>query len=136
MVMDGTKWFTEMAKLQSSFAFLNTCNVIDITFANGEVWEVYVAASKEQRQRGLSEVSSLDLDGMLFCYDQPSFMPFHMKNMAMDLNMGWYDQSGQLVASKWVAANHDLPLYCHVPFSYVLESPHVIPPTNLVVSNG
>jgi len=116
-------WQTQMDALCSTARYFATCNVIDIVFVNGEHREVYVAISPDERQRGLAEVASLDLDGMLFFYANPSFVPFTMAKMMMDLDIAWYNQSGELLKFGTFQAGSQAPLFCQQAFSYVLEAP-------------
>lgn len=127
-------WQTQMDALCSTARFLSTCNVIDVAFANGERREVYVAISPEERQQGLAEVASLDLDGMLFFYATPSFVPFTMAKMMMDLDIAWYNESGELLKFGTFQAGSQEPLFCSAAFSYVLEAPAgTLPKSNLKV---
>ena len=91
--MIDKQWNQEMFELCELGQFLLSFNVIDIDFTNGEKIDVYLALTKEQRIRGLSNLSSLDVGGMLFCYDQPSYVPFSMAKMKMDLDIAWFDKN-------------------------------------------
>lgn len=111
--------------------YLHNCDVLDIAFVNGDSMEVYVAYTLEQRQRGLASLSSLDLEGMLFIFDEPSFAPFTASKMLMDIDIAWYDEHGGLLQFKTAVAG-TAALYCPHPFSYVLEAPvGTIPSSNL-----
>lgn len=102
--------------------FFADCDVIDIAFENGSTMEVYVAVSVEQRSRGLASISSLDLDGMLFFYQTPSYVPFTAEKMLMDIDVAWYDRSGALLQLMTAKAGQGA-MYCPRAFSYVLEAP-------------
>lgn len=121
--MEEQSWTEEIQSVCETAAFLKHCDVIDISLSDGSDLEVYVAISQPQRQRGLSEVASLDLDGMLFFYSQPSYTPFTMEKMKIDLDIAWYDKSGKLLDHATYPAGHKNPIYVTQPFSYVLEAP-------------
>jgi uncharacterized membrane protein (UPF0127 family) len=116
-------WQESMDSLCDTASYFSTCNVMDINFVDGSTSEVYVAISKEQRHQGLAQVSSIDLDGMLFVYDKPSLVPFTMAKMNIDLDIGWYDERGKLIKWKMCVAGTTEPQFCPTPFSYVLECP-------------
>lgn len=109
--------------LRSTANFFQSRNVLDIHFLDGSTYEVYLAISPQERQRGLSEVAWIDLDGMLFVYSQPSYTPFTMEKMQMDLDIGWYAADGSLIKKGTFKAGTTEPLYSPQPFSYVLEVP-------------
>lgn len=75
---------------------------IAITGPDGEVagWCVLLAATSEQRQRGLMEVTDLGgYAGMLFVWDADSSSGFYMRNTPMPLSIGWFDADGALVST-------------------------------------
>lgn len=126
-----------MQTLCETARFLSSCNVLDIYFENGSTLEVYVAASPEQRSAGLANVASIDLDGMLFVYDTPSYVPFTMQKMQMDLDIAWYDRAGTLIQLASYQAGFSDPIFCPKPFTYVLEAPKgTLSEVNLKVRNG
>lgn len=133
--MDNKLWVDHMNKICTSARVFNSLNVIDLPFKGGHSREVYVAATAEQRQQGLSGVSLLDLDGMLFCYDTPTYVPFTAQNMVMNFSIAWFDQNGLLLRSRSVSPGWPSPLLCDRAFSYVLEAPMgTIPTTDLMLS--
>lgn len=129
-------WAEEMEMLRSTASFFQSSNVLDIHFLDGSTYEVYLAISPQERQKGLSEVAWIDLDGMLFVYSQPSYTPFTMAKMQMDLDIGWYASDGALIKKGTYKAGLREPLYCPQPFSYVLEVPAgTLTDSNLKVRN-
>jgi uncharacterized membrane protein (UPF0127 family) len=75
---------------------------IAITGPDGAVagWCVLVAATAEQRQRGLMEVSDLGgYTGMLFVWDADSSSSFYMRNTPTPLSIAWFDADGALVST-------------------------------------
>ncbi len=69
-----------------------------VTTADGEVCELclWLAASGDQRQRGLMFVTDLgDADGMAFRYESPHSGSFWMKNTLLPLSIGFYDADGE-----------------------------------------
>jgi uncharacterized membrane protein (UPF0127 family) len=75
---------------------------IAITGPDGEVagWCVLLAATSEQRQRGLMEVTDLGgYTGMLFVWDEDTSSGFYMRNTPTPLSIGWFDAEGALVST-------------------------------------
>lgn len=75
---------------------------IAMTGPDGEVtgWCVLVAATSEQRQRGLMEVTDLGgYGGMLFVWDADSSSGFYMRNTPTPLSIGWFTAGGDLVST-------------------------------------
>jgi uncharacterized membrane protein (UPF0127 family) len=75
---------------------------IAITGPDGEVagWCVLLAATSEQRQRGLMEVTDLGgYAGMLFVWDADASSSFYMRNTPTPLSIGWFDADGELVST-------------------------------------
>jgi uncharacterized membrane protein (UPF0127 family) len=116
-------WFQQMNAVCDTARYFMNCNVMDIEFMDGSQLEVYVAISPEERNRGLSEVSSIDLDGMLFVYSRPSYTPFTMKKMMMDLDIAWYGVDGSIIQNGTYIMGQTEPIYSPQPYSYVLEVP-------------
>jgi uncharacterized membrane protein (UPF0127 family) len=75
---------------------------IAITDPDGNVagWCVLVAATPEQRQRGLMEVTDLGgYPGMLFVWDADSSSSFYMRNTPTPLSIAWFTAGGDLVST-------------------------------------
>jgi uncharacterized membrane protein (UPF0127 family) len=75
---------------------------IAITGPDGEVagWCVLLAATADQRQRGLMEVTDLGgYAGMLFVWDADSSSSFYMRNTPTPLSIAWFDADGGLVST-------------------------------------
>ena len=135
--MEKIAWQSKFDNLCETARYLLNCDVIDISFANGLSREVYVAISKEQRAKGLSSVSYLDLDGMLFYYDMPSFVPFTMSKMEIPIDIAWYDSDGRLLKIATFEPGYSHPIFCPKAFTYVFEAPvGTIPNSDLKVRNG
>lgn len=61
---------------------------------------LWLAATEEQRGRGLMEVTDLGgRDGMLFQYDDPTTTPFWMFQTVMPLSIAFFDDVGEFVSS-------------------------------------
>jgi uncharacterized membrane protein (UPF0127 family) len=91
--------------------------------------QVEVAQTSLERERGLMERSSLsDGEGMLFVYEEPSFLIFWMKNTYIPLSIGFFNEDKVLVGildmdppEKGVST---LPIYkSPSPAQYALEVP-------------
>jgi uncharacterized membrane protein (UPF0127 family) len=75
---------------------------IAITGSDGEVmgWCVLLAATADQRQRGLMEVTDLGgYAGMLFVWDADASSGFYMRNTPTPLSIGWFEADGDLVST-------------------------------------
>ena len=126
-----------MAATVDTARFFADCDVIDISFENGSVMEVYVAISAEQRTRGLASIASIDLDGMLFYFDSPSYVPFTAEKMLMPIDIAWYSDSGDLLSLQRDVAPGTRALYSSRAFSYVLEAPPgIIPESSLKIGGS
>ena len=115
-------WDKKMAFAIDSAKLLPKLNVIDVEFINSDRLEVYIALTKEERAIGLSTIPYLDLDGMLFLYEKPSFNPFTMNDMGFNLDIGWYDHEGKLIKSGSFEAGYSAPLFSPKPYVYVIET--------------
>lgn len=99
-----------------------------VILPNGTTVAVRVAATEEERLKGLSGVEQLDSNaGMLFVFAEPGTYSMWMKGMKIPLDMVWLDQNGRVV---YVAAKvppptvneETLPTYTsEKPAQYVLE---------------
>ena len=74
-----------------------------------------VAASAEQRERGLMEVTDLaGYEGMLFVWDDDTRGGFWMRNTPTPLSIAWVDAEGGIVSSADMepcADSDDCPTY-------------------------
>lgn len=116
-------WKDQINNICEIAKVLSSCNVAEIEFENGTFFEVYFAMTAQQRKTGLSCISEIDLTGMLFCYDEPTFIPFSMQNTLIPLDIAWYDEKGTLLQMGTYKPLTSEPICCPVPFSFVLETP-------------
>jgi uncharacterized membrane protein (UPF0127 family) len=80
--------------------------VITITDAGGNVTAccVMVAASPQQRERGLMEVTEMNgYGGMLFVWESDTGGGFWMRNTPTPLSIAWYAADGSFVSSAEMA---------------------------------
>jgi uncharacterized protein len=89
-----------------------------ITAADGTVTGccLLVAATDEQRQRGLMEVTDLGgYEGMVFAFDADTDGGFWMRNTPTALSIAWFDASGEFVSATDMAPcpddEDDCPIY-------------------------
>ena len=85
--------------------------------------DFYIASNDRQRKEGLAGLSTLDKAGMLFEYDDDVTHPFTMANMEFDLDIGFYDAEGRLIASKTSPSHSTEPVRSPQPYRYVVEVP-------------
>jgi uncharacterized membrane protein (UPF0127 family) len=129
--METDEWQQKMLQIVETARALSGLDVVDLNFDNGDSLEVYIALTEDQRIRGLSDVATLDLGGMLFYFERDSYAPFTAKKMVLDIDIAWYDRSGSLLQKKHVPAGTGA-VYCDRPFAFVLEAlPGTIPDANL-----
>jgi uncharacterized membrane protein (UPF0127 family) len=89
-----------------------------ITAADGTVTGccLLVAATTEQRQRGLMEVTDLGgYEGMVFVFDTDTDGGFWMRNTPTPLSIAWFDADGEFVSATDMAPcpddESDCPVY-------------------------
>ena len=88
--------------------FLSICFVINkkcekkdnsicvIPFTNVSL-TVKIAYSKERQAKGLMNVTALkDNEGMIFVYDEPSYLSFWMKNTLIPLSIAFVEADGRI----------------------------------------
>lgn len=103
---------------------------IAITGPDGEVagWCVLLAASSEQRQRGLMEVTDMGgFAGMLFVWNEDASSSFYMRNTPTPLSIAWFAADGDLVSTADMEPCADVagcPTYPAAgPYRFALEVP-------------
>lgn len=132
--MSSESWVQAMTAIQTTARSLAYANVLDIEFTNGERREVFVAATPESRALGLAHQPELAVDGMLFVYKTPSYVPFTAVDMRFDMDIAWYDHTGAVLRRLGVVAGDRTALFSPSAFSYVLETPSGnLPEANLKV---
>lgn len=103
-----------------------------VTSADGTTCEVcvLVAATAEQRSRGLMEVTDTRLggyDGMVFVYDPPEQGAFYMRNTPRPLSVAYFDARGRYASALDMAPCSDAPdcrtYPASAPFGYAVEVP-------------
>lgn len=92
-----------------------------ITIGDQE-YDVAIADTPESRQQGLEPYGYLKSDeGMLFIFEQEVQDPFTMANCAIDLDIIFIDDEGEVVDVKSVQAYDEEPVTSKYPYMYVLE---------------
>lgn len=136
--MELQTWIERLTAVCDTARYLHGLNVVDLSFESGIAWEVYWALDDNERSRGLADLAleHLDADGMLFYYPGGSYVPFSAAKMQFPLHMAWYDDQGAPVHGHMAAAGALSPICCPRRFTWVLESPHPIPPGSLKVRHG
>jgi uncharacterized membrane protein (UPF0127 family) len=85
-------------------------------------FDVDVAATPEQQERGLMFVKSLAGDrGMIFPYDPPQTVSFWMKNTLIPLDIIFIRSDGTIVRITHAKALDETPLPSGEPIAAVLE---------------
>lgn len=101
---------------------------------DGEAMLVAVAATPEDRSRGLRAVDDLgDLDGMLFTWGGEEVTSrFTMEGTLIELDIAFFDSEGVFVDSLRMTpcGGEGCPTYAAAaPYSYALETPAGMGPT-------
>jgi uncharacterized membrane protein (UPF0127 family) len=101
-----------------------------VTTPDGTVipWCLLLAATQEQRNRGLMEVTDLaGYAGMVFAWTEDSTSSFYMRNTPTPLTIGWFDAEGGLVSTADMdpcGDAEDCPLYSATgPYRFAVEVP-------------
>jgi uncharacterized membrane protein (UPF0127 family) len=79
-----------------------TTAMVEITKADGEVWDMCMwrADSAAERGQGLMGVTSLGAsEGMAFVWEQPTSGAFFMFQTVTPLSIAWFDAGGSLVST-------------------------------------
>jgi len=104
----------------------------------GPCVDLLVADTPSRRNQGLRGVTDLGgWDGMLFVRPEPAQSSFTMAGTAMDLSIGWYDDSGALLGSAEMVVCDGTDATCPTypspaPWSYAVEFPAgTLPPGDL-----
>ena len=73
-------------------------NWTDVTIGEKK-YKVECVESEEDKKRGLQNVISIASDeGMLFIYDKPQTVRFHMKNMNFPIDMVFIDENNEVIS--------------------------------------
>lgn len=92
-----------------------------ITIGDQE-YDVVIADTPESRKEGLEPYGYLKPDeGMLFIFDQEVQDTFTMANCAINLDIIFIDDEGEVVDVKSVQAYNEKPVTSKYPYMYVLE---------------
>ena len=83
-----------------------------IKFNNGKSIRVRLALTDIERSRGLMGCRGLEADeGMLFVYRTSELRAFWMKNVPIDLDIGYFDAAGRLLEVHPLRANDTESVY-------------------------
>lgn len=86
---------------------------IGVITINGQEYDIYIAKSEKQKQKGLQGFNSLPLDeGMLFVLNEkePTESWFHMKNVGMPLDLVFMDEDFKVLSVKQGKPNDPTPI--------------------------
>ncbi len=77
---------------------INTNKMIEKACLAGSCFNVDIADTGIERERGLMFVEKMDMDrGMLFVFENEGVYPFWMKNTLIPLDMIWIDSNKRVV---------------------------------------
>jgi hypothetical protein len=78
---------------------------------NGKSYDIYIARSKEDKEKGLQFRKSLPQDeGMLFVNDEPEDVFYHMNNVPFPLDILGLDDDLKITKIHHAKANDSTPL--------------------------
>lgn len=97
-----------------------------IQFHNGKTVSVRLALTDIERSRGLMGCKKLEPDeGMIFVYPTPDIRAFWMKNVPIDLDIGFFDSDGKLLEVYTMRAYSTETLFSKSDaIRFCLEMPH------------
>ncbi len=90
----------------------------------GETFDVMVARTKEEQERGLSGLSGLkDGEAMVFPYEVPDYYGFWMKDMMFPIDIVWLDGNLRVVSIERSVAPETYPkiFFPSAPARFVAE---------------
>lgn len=118
----STEFLIQLDAVTDKAAYLEHLDVVDVNFTSGHGLEVFVASTDIQRSRGLGDLEEIPTQGMLFFYSTATYKPFTMKDMAFDLDFGWYDSEGKLLDIQQHKAGSTAPVVTANKYNYVIEA--------------
>ena len=99
-----------------------TITPTEIITIGDQEYDVAIADTPESRKEGLEPYGYLKPDeGMLFIFEQEVQDPFTMANCAIDLDIVFIDDEGEVVDVKSAQAYDENPVTSKYPYMYVLE---------------
>ena len=105
-------------------------NAICVIPFNNVSLTVKIAYSKERQAKGLMSVANLkNNEGMIFVYDEPSYLSFWMKNTLIPLSIAFVETDGRIaeIYDMKVEGNkkdNELPIYqSPTMVRYAIEAP-------------
>lgn len=113
-----------------AFALLLTCGATGAAHAGGQLalrvgphaFQVEVAATLQERQRGLMGRTHLAADGgMLFVFEQPGLHCFWMRDTPLPLSIAFIDAEGRIVNFSDMRPRSETQHCPRAPSRYALE---------------
>lgn len=88
----------------------------------GQPFTLEIAATDEDRQRGLMERKSMPADaGMIFVFDREQFLSFWMKNTLIPLDILYLNNAGQIVTIAQMKPLDESGVPTRAPARYAIE---------------
>ncbi|MEE8498142.1 MAG: DUF192 domain-containing protein [Acidimicrobiia bacterium] len=91
----------------------------------GETWHVAVADTPVLRAQGLMGVTELEVDGMLFVFEEPVQVAFHMQDTLIPLDIAFFSEDGSLIDQLTMTPCEAVPCQTYpaaAPIKYALET--------------
>lgn len=108
----------EITKAQNNKTIIPTETIL----IGGQEFDVAIADTPESRKKGLEPYGYLRTDeGMLFIFEEESTDYFTTENCAIDLDIIFIDDDGEVIDVKTVSAYDPEPVICDEPYMFVLE---------------
>lgn len=134
--MNLEEWLYGIDRITENIKYLNNLNVLDVSFHSGHSLELYVAIKDEEHIRGLSNLEDITLDGMLFVYDKPTYLPFTAKDMLFDMDIAWFDENGRIIDSRFIPAGQKELVTVQQQYSFAIETKAGMLPQSSIVLPG
>lgn len=122
---------TSPTSVSSQFDAFDEATVVIDSGGGERRLDVWLAATDQQRQRGLMEVTDASLEGrlgMAFWFDAPTDSGFWMRNTRLPLTIVFVDDDGAVVSIAEMVPCPDTEVSCPVtrpdgPYRWALEVP-------------
>lgn len=91
----------------------------------GATWDVAVADTPVLRAQGLMGVTDLGVDGMLFVFENPVQLSFHMQDTLIPLDIAFFAEDGVMVDRFTMTPCEEVPCPIYpaaASFKYAIET--------------
>lgn len=119
-------WEAQMDRVVAAFDDAHAFGRAKVTLQpSGRTFNVAVAETVEQKVRGMigRRWQDDDFEALLFAYDKPTTVGFHMNGVLEQLYIAWFDEDGHIVDHVGMFTSDPYTYKAARPFKWVLEMP-------------